>query len=377
MKDRRNDRVERRGKTRFEFKWEPPSQAAMEKHANRRTSRYDSLFKEEYPEWRAKGGSNTVRILPATWKNADHYGWQFWGHTFVGAEKGSYPCLRKMQDKRCPVCDAHRAAVREGNEDESYQLAPKNLFAFWIIDREADKARQNMPQIWCISGIREKEILGLTQDRKTRKYIYIQHPHEGYDLSFNREGQMLTTKYISYQFDRDPSPISQDPDTQAEILEYISKHPIPDCLQWYDAEYLEGVMYGTAGGENDPDLDDESDEPREDEEETDEADEHEGSEQDEESGEEEENEDGNNEEEEEAPDEEEPDEEADEEEPEVATTRRRVPEREPARASNGKRQPERSARSPERDRASGDRPRGTTVARRPAGKDRPERTYRK
>jgi hypothetical protein len=379
MKDvRRNgDRVERRDKKRSNFVWEPRKQSDMEKHASRRTTRYDSLFKEEYREWRAKGGSNTIRILPATWKNHKHYGWEFWAHTFVGADKGSYPCLRKMLDKRCPVCEAHKMAVKDGDEDQIRQLSPKNMFAYWIIDREADKAYQDKPQILAISGIRDKEIMGLTQDRKKRSFIYIEHPEEGYDLSFNREGQGLGTKYISYQFDRDPSPISQDADTQAEILDFIALNPIPECLQYYDAEYLDGVMFGTAGNDRDPDLD--SDAPgdeEDDEERTDEADEHEGSEQDEERGEEEEDEERDNEEEEEAPDEEEPEEEP-EAEPEV-TTRRRVPEREPARAGSNGKPRERERLGPGHARPHDTtRPHGTTVARRPAGKDRPEKTYRK
>ncbi len=367
------DRVQRRPeKKRFDFKFNAPSQEEMERRANRRTSTYDSLYKDDYKEWRAKGGSNTVRILPPTWTldgKTPHYGFEFWAHSFVGADNGSYPCLRKMKDQRCPICEAHRMAVKEGDEDETRKLAPRQVFVYWIVDREADSAYKNKPQLWTVSNIRDKEIMGITQDRKSRSFIYPQHPDEGYDLSFNREGQGLNTKYISYQFDRDHSPISQHPDIQDDILEYITENPLPDCLQYYDADYLDNVMFGTATNEGDPDLsvDDEQAE-----EETNEADEHEGSESDEEGGEEEgEEERGDDEEEETADDE--AGEESEEDEPDVAPPpRRRVPEREPVRASanNG-----RDKRKPVSDRT--ERPRGTTIARKPQGKERTTRSYNK
>jgi hypothetical protein len=369
------DRVQRRPeKKRFDFKFNAPSQEEMERRANRRTSTYDSLYKDDYKEWRAKGGSNTVRILPPTWTlpngKTPHYGYEFWAHSFVGADNGSYPCLRKMKEQRCPICEAHRMAVKEGDEDETRKLSPRQVFVYWIVDREADSAYKNKPQLWTVSNIRDKEIMGITQDRKSRSFIYIQHPDEGYDLSFNREGQGLNTKYISYQFDRDPSPISQSQDIQDDILEYITEHPLPDCLQYYDADYLDNVMFGTATNESDPDLSEDEEQA----EETDETDEHEGSESDEEGGEEEGEEERADEEEEDAADEAGEEDEPDEDEPEVAPPRRRVPERQPARASaavgNG-----RGTGKPGRDRV--ERPRGTTIARKPQGKDRTTRSYNK
>jgi hypothetical protein len=371
------DRVERRPeKKRFEFHYEPRKQEDMEQHANRRTSRFDTLFDEKFREFRAHAGANYVRILPATWKNKKHYGFEFWAHRFVGSENGNYPCPRKMKDQRCSVCEAHRIAVKDGDEEEARKLAVKNVFAYWVIDREADSANKNRPQIWVVTNLMDKDIMGLTLDRQKKSFLYIEHPEQGYDLSFNREGQGLSTRYTSFQFDRDPSPISRDGRTQDSILEFITEHPLPDLLHWYDADHLDSVMFGTADDHRDEDLDAEEDEsprrPRhedEPEEEQDETDEHEGGEQDEERGEEEDEEERGDQEEEETQEAADEDEQTeDEEDPEVRP-RRRLPEREPARASRAD-----NGRGRERPGDRGDRPRGTIVARRP-GKDRPTKNY--
>jgi hypothetical protein len=252
----------------------------------------------------------------------------------------------------------------------------------WIIDREAERSERNKPKLFVMSAVMDKNIVGLTRDKRKDSVIFVDHPDEGYDLSFHREGVGLKTRYASFLFDRDPSPINNDAEAQNEIMEFIIANPVPETLQSFDAEYLSNILFGTAE-EADEDLDEESDDPRdrprgrhEDEPEDEETDDQQDTGEDEEAEQEDQQEEADSESE----DQEQDDQDAGEDEEEPDTTPRRRSIREPeererprAASSNG-RQRERE-RQPERTSGSGNRPRGTVVQRRP--KERSERNYRR
>jgi hypothetical protein len=235
------------------FVYRPRSYDETKERADRKGSaQFDSIFKPNFDTWTPKVGDNVVRILPPTWDRWDHYGYEVWGHFWVGPNNGSYLCPLKMKNKPCAICAAAKEAKSAGeDEEEVKKLQPTQKTIIWIIDREDQDAN---PQLWTVSWTQDRDIVDLTIERKKGKVLVVDHPDEGYDLSFNRRGQGLKTKYGGWAFDRDPSPIHDDQREQDRILDFIQDNPLPTVLRYYDNEYLEAMLSGTAT-EKDKDLD--------------------------------------------------------------------------------------------------------------------------
>jgi gp32-like DNA binding protein len=249
------NRAERRpigkNKKRSGFVYKPRSEASVKERAEQTGGQYDGIFKSGLDTFRAKNGDNLIRILPATWDDHDHYGLDVWVHGFVGVSNGSYICPAKMKNKPCPICDAAKASRAAGEDEEAKDLDPKRRVVCWVIDRNEDKP---IPQLYAMSWTMDRDISALCHNAKTGKVLLIDHPDEGYDVSFKRKGQKLNTDYYGYQIDRDSSPISDDDKEQESILEQITEHPVPSTLLYRSAEYLQGIMEGTIE-EKDEELD--------------------------------------------------------------------------------------------------------------------------
>lgn len=99
-----NLRKETSGRRKSGFTYTPPKSGFVKRQANRKFSRFDSIFKSAYDGWRPKEGENNIRILPATWDGHEDYAYTIWLHRYVGQDTSNYLCLRKMKNKRCPIC---------------------------------------------------------------------------------------------------------------------------------------------------------------------------------------------------------------------------------------------------------------------------------
>jgi len=249
--------------TASKFKYRPTSEAAIKQRAEQTGGRFDSPFKQEYELWRPKQGDNTVRILPPTWDEAEHYALEIWLHRGIGPDNSSYLDIQKMQGKRNPIADAAREAKDGGEEEEAKALQSKKASLVWVIDRDDDTPT---PKLWIMSWTIDRDVSALCINRKRGEVIRIDNPDDGYDLTFRRTGEGLRTRYSAFVIDRDPTPVSEDPREQASILDYIVDNPLPSTLQYYDAKYLEQVLSGTQE-EKDEDLDDDEDEDDDEEEE--------------------------------------------------------------------------------------------------------------
>ncbi len=244
---------------RSNFVYRKRSTDEVKQRAEQSAGRFDSPFKGNFDMWRPKVGDNLVRILPPTWDDHKHFGYDVWMHSFVGPDKSSYICPAKMKNKRCPICDASREAASNGEQEEARQLAVQRRVVVWIIDRDGEE----QPMLWLMSATQDKDISARMHSKRSGKVFYIDHPDEGYDVSIQRTGNGLKTKYVQ-QIERDPSSISDDDDKQSEILAYIEEHKLPDILKFYDTKHLEGVISGTVD-EPDEDLDESDDGDEEDE----------------------------------------------------------------------------------------------------------------
>lgn len=255
-----NLRKENSGRRSSGFTYRPPKSGFVKQQANRKFSRFDSIFKSAYDNYRPKEGENSFRILPATWDGHDDYAYTIYMHRYVGQDTSNYLCLRKMQNKRCPICVEAERSRKAGEEEEARQLSAVEGKVAWILNR--DERGKPKPQPYQIPVTLYKDINALCCDNRTGAEIFVDQPDEGYDVRVRRTGAQLNTRYLP-TIERDPSPVSDSPKEQTKILDFINEHPIPDILEFKSAEYLEKVMSGT-GEDKDEDLDeDEEDEDEE------------------------------------------------------------------------------------------------------------------
>lgn len=239
----------------------PRSEKDVEEHANQSGGMFDSIFKPGVDVWRPKNGDNTIRFLEPTWEPHRYYGYEIWVHNGVGPDNGTYLCLNKMQRKQCPVCEASLEAKRSGEDDEAASLTSKKRFVCWILDRAERDAN---PQIYSMPWTVDRDIAALCKNRRTGKVLFIDHPDEGYDVSFTRKtgADAKMTKYFGFQIDHDPSPLVDDDKKLDEIREYITENPVPDQLRFYSYDHIKAALTGGA-----KDEDKELDEPEKNEEE--------------------------------------------------------------------------------------------------------------
>jgi hypothetical protein len=238
------------------FKYRPRDSESVQKRAEQQGGQFDSIWKDGIDRWRPKDGENVIRILPPTWEDHDHYGFDIWIHGYVGPDKSTYLCPQKMNNEACPICKAARDAKAAGEDDEAKQLTARRQVAVWIIDRDDENP---MPKLFAMSWSMDRDIAALCHNKRTGKVLLIDHPDEGYDISFSRTGKGLNTRYIGMAIDREPSPIADSEDDQEKILDYIQENSIPDLLNFYDTDYLEKVIEGGTD-ERDEDLDEDEDE---------------------------------------------------------------------------------------------------------------------
>ncbi len=237
-------------KTRREYI--PRSEKDVDEHANQSGGRFDSIYKQGVDTWTPKPGDNTIRFLEPTWDDHRHYGYEIFIHSRVGADNSNYLCLLKMKKKPCPICEAMVEAKRAGEEDDAKALTPQKRFVCWIIDRDE---RSPDPQLYSMSWSIDRDIASLCKDKRTGKILFLDHPYEGYDVSFRREGQLLKTKYFGFQIDHEATPLVDDDTKLEEIRDYIAENPVPDQLKYYSYEHLQQVIKG-ATDDKDEELDD-------------------------------------------------------------------------------------------------------------------------
>lgn len=239
------------------FKYHKRSADDVKKRADQRGGNFDSPVKSGIDMWRPAAGENVIRILPATWDDYEHYGYDVYMHRFIGSDSSNYICLNKMKGKHCPACAEQKAAKDGGEDEEAKQLAYAKRCWVWIIDRN-DKTET--PQVWDMSWSQDRDISGLTYF-KSGKVLLIDHPDDGYDVIVKKTGSGLKTKY-AFNIERDSSPISDDEEKQEEILAYITENPIPSVLNFFSADHIAKKLEGTTEDRDDELDDDEDETPR-------------------------------------------------------------------------------------------------------------------
>lgn len=226
-----------KGKSKFQYK--ATSAEALRARASQTGGSFDSPVLDKFKTFNPKAGDHDIRILPPTWEDATSFGFEVWQHYQIGPDGGTYICLHKMKGEACPICDERQRAERAGDEDLAQALKPGKRVAMWVVDRGAEKEG---PKLWMAPWTLERDMCALAIDKKSGEVYQLDNPEEGYDVSFSVQGEKLQKKYVGLQIARRPSPLHDDEDKMQEWLDYIVENPVPDCLVYREAEYLEEIL---------------------------------------------------------------------------------------------------------------------------------------
>ncbi len=238
------------------FRYKPRSKEDVKERANMRGGGFDSVFNPKYKRYKMRDGKNLIRVLPPTWEDARHYGYDIFINYGIGADNQSYLSLSKMKNEADPLAEARREADREGDEKLAKELQPRQRVVMWIIDRmDEDEG----PQLFDAPQTVDKALANLSLDEDTKEVTLVDDPENGCDFRFYKEGSGLKTDYDASKMKlMKPSPLCDDEKLQEEWLDYVKENPIPDALQFYDYDHISAVFNGTAKSKKDADDDEET-----------------------------------------------------------------------------------------------------------------------
>lgn len=246
------------------FVYTPPTEEQVKKRGEQTGGNFEGIFKGDVSVYKIKGGENCIRILPPTWDNHEHCGYEVFVHSFIGPNNATFLCPAKMKNERCPVCEAAEEAKRSGDSDEAYALQAKKRVLFWIIDRDSE---EDGPIILDAGWQMDRDMFALCVKKRSGKVLLVDHPDTGHDITFKRQGEGVKTRYFGYQIEPEQTPIFDDGEQQDKVLEEIMDKPIPSLLVFRDAEYIEKVLSGAASSDEDDEDDEDEDEDEGDEDE--------------------------------------------------------------------------------------------------------------
>lgn len=204
------------------FQYKPRNQESWEKREKQSAGNFIGFILDSLDTYTVRKGENWTRILPPTWAEAAHYGMDIWVHYGIGPQNASVLCLLKMKNQPCPACEGRAIAEDEGKEELAKELKPTRRVLVWMIDRKDEKKPLLWPMAWTV----DRDISKIARDRQTGELYQLDHPEEGFDISFDVEGEAQTRKYTGFQLARRASSVAE------AHLTYVVEHPLPDCLIW-------------------------------------------------------------------------------------------------------------------------------------------------
>lgn len=239
------------------FKYHKRSSESVSRRAKQSSGAYDNFLPSDVVSFKPREGENAIRIVP--WlsddnpdakklreKWDDHWGIDIHLHRNVGPDNGSYLCLDKMLGEPCPVCEARR----EASEEEADAWRVNTRILCWVVDRDAEKTG---PQLWAMPLGTSKDISAASTVRGSGDLLLIDHPEEGYDIFFEREGEKKRTRYKQVQADRNSTPLSDNQKTADRWLKYVSDNLLPDLLEYFPYDHIEKVLHGQASSKRSED----------------------------------------------------------------------------------------------------------------------------
>lgn len=220
------------------FQYKARSAESYDKRANQSGSQFISVIRDDINTFSAKKGDNVFRILPPTWEEPEHYGYDIWVHFGVGPTEGTVLCPSRMKKQRCPICEFQAKAEADGREDAD-DFAPRRRVCIWLIDRKAEKPEEAVC-VWTMPWTVDRDISKFCKDRETGELYQIDNPANGYDVYLDKSGEKAHTKYLVTQLSRRPSP------TDSKAVQAAIDNPIPSVLIWRSYEEIKEIFEGEA-----------------------------------------------------------------------------------------------------------------------------------
>ena len=232
----RGGREESQGRS-GNFKYQKPSAEDVRKRASQKGGAdFDSIFVDTVKVFKVNDGSNCIRIIPATWEEPKHFGFDIFVHWNIGPDKQSYLCLKENKGEPCPICEERAKAIKQGDDDYAKELKPSKRVLVYLIDRDNEKEGV---QAWSMPWTVDRDINSLIVDKRTGEVLGIDDPENGYDIEFDRKGKAPKIEYIGMQIARHESPLGKD-----AWLEYAEDHPLPDTLKYFSYDHIADVFGG-------------------------------------------------------------------------------------------------------------------------------------
>lgn len=190
--------------------------------------------------WKPNDRDNRIRILPPTWPDAKHFGFDVYVHYGIGPDRQSYLCLNKMKGKPDPITEEYavlrRDARNEEEEKEAKELQARARVLVYLIDRDHEKEGV---QAWFMPQGLDKDIVMVSRDKSTGEVLNLDDPEDGFDVMFEKNGTGMKTKYEGVSVARRSSTLGK-----SEWLDFAEKHPLPDQLQYFDYNHIANVFNG-------------------------------------------------------------------------------------------------------------------------------------
>ena len=242
-----------RDKPKKKFEYHRPDPAAMKRQATQSSGVYDQIFMPGAQVFAPKKGqSYCVRIMPATWENCEHFGYEMMIHSGVGADNQRYLCLKYHKTEECPCCEEEVELKRIREDDASYKIKAKRNYAYWVIDR--DKEAEG-PMLWKVGWKVDRNIVGICIDKRTNATVFIDDPDNGFDIDFDCVPQKEWSEITNIRIARQSTPLSDNEKRQDKWLNYIQENPVDSMLNFFDADHISKVLSGKKVKEDDEDED--------------------------------------------------------------------------------------------------------------------------
>lgn len=239
-RDRDDDRGSRRGSSGSSksFEYQGRSSEDVRERANKGANDFDKILKDGVKMFKPNDGDNRIRILPPTWKGAKHFGHDIYVHYGVGADRGSYLCLHKMKGEPDPINEERERARADDDEKYAKELDAKRRVLVYLIDRDHPKEGV---QAWAMPWTVDRDIVKVTQDKETREVLPIDHPEDGYDVEFEKQGSKERTEYLAVSIARRSSKLGD-----SAWLDFAMDNPLPEQLNYYDYEHIAKAFKGSS-----------------------------------------------------------------------------------------------------------------------------------
>lgn len=224
------------------FSYQARPAANWQQRSEQKGGSFISYLVDKVSLFSPQKGLNWVRILPPTWVNPQHYGYDVWLHQYIGPQQATVLCPLKHNRGKCPICECYTAGEAQGKEyDDLYEFKATRRVLTWFLNRNKEqKGEADCVQAWALPWKFDRDVSMVCKDPLTGELYQIDHPEIGFDITFNKEGEQDRTTYGGIQLARKSTTVDD------KWLDYIVANPLPDMLLWRDYDEIRALFEGAA-----------------------------------------------------------------------------------------------------------------------------------